>query len=1271
MAALLVEPVASDSGDDFSNNLFSDLAPVLQLFGEQVAKQFISQSMGWADHITFSMAPLGIITIVIGAIRVAGPTWLKMIIGRARENKAVAEVELMSSTSHEVSEIWNGQALIRTMGMPPIQEMIFFPRRRKEGDFGLQTLEEAKSMGYLQGDELIASRVNKNSTGVQRQRCFTDKGGHSSMALDEDPEEAAISKPRIPTSAPNIFLNIQPRRNRVDLHTTAIIGIVLQLAVLVFAGMTTYYPPWKLQKDGGEIDGYAFPLTAAGTLTLVAGVLICSFVIEQSSKEVDWEANREDCKGARIVWLQRHGVVNDQLFESFAIFARGKRSSVLTSRRIETSASATDSRSMPGGGDGKIPSRLSNLVVVGTLISLIGFVIQFTGLRAMNWSTAIMQLAATLVMAGLRSWVRRDLAEPPITIKIPSDYEVDWLATRLARCQQDNWPDDDESFQNFQHGDWEWSIVKGADTTGEFNRKCEDGASDGEYLAQRVMKVREHLGQLCRWTGPASELAVSVAKSIEDTMNIRFPGEDCSTFTWSLKVKIKANTGQEQSVHFTVRRDERLWVANATELEAALSLWLFATHEEEERQKIKEESKPNKDWLRREEMAVKKQCMRLLCERTTQSVRDFSWWVPGGASQLLSVRQLDSSQSRICCDPAAVVEFDNFRIVENPGCKVQSKSARGTTGYQSEVSEFGTGTPGRSSQVDDQFLAVTSNDTLAVVLARNLFSSFISAIADKIHPIGGNTTVSPVDPTDTDPGAWKSLKLENSVLYQMAQAAERAGLGTLQEAYTCIIPPLHLKKALPIPLDIIDLALGHANPEESAGHWQKAGAIYQWLLGITPTFDPRDDVYIRSIAECMEFCKQLSTTAKSWKRQHHKKEAFRGLENLRLSLLDSLKAMDKEITTHLALMYKQRFALDGLEDLMPDGNEIHPSQSLLEESLGHSPLHQALLSPEPYKTIQANSLIGEDNFDKKDALGWTPLHLAATRGRRRIMSLLLIAGANPNSRNIAGWTPLHYFSFRKNGNPKLAWRFLQRGADVDATGRDGVGPLHCAAMSDNKIMTRLLIESGANIEIQDNSRKTPLHWAAFNGASEVVQILSEKGAYLDSQEYNKRTPLHLAAERGHVGVADQLVQLGANIHAKDKFRYSALHWAAQAGDEKMIEKLLDLGARVNAKNVFAQTALHIAGFEGHEATTEELLRRGADVNAKDAFEKTALHMAAEQGYYKLVVILVGQGADINAKDTAEKTALSYAIERGHEVVARKLRELGAEVNVAENSGSED
>lgn len=86
--------------------------------------QFMSQSMGWAENIILAMAPLGIVTAIVAAIRVGGPSWLRAVIGRARENLAISEAELMSSTSKEVCEVWNGQEVVRCMGLAPVVELI-------------------------------------------------------------------------------------------------------------------------------------------------------------------------------------------------------------------------------------------------------------------------------------------------------------------------------------------------------------------------------------------------------------------------------------------------------------------------------------------------------------------------------------------------------------------------------------------------------------------------------------------------------------------------------------------------------------------------------------------------------------------------------------------------------------------------------------------------------------------------------------------------------------------------------------------------------------------------------------------------------------------------------------------------------------------------------------------------------------------------------------------------------------------------------------------
>ncbi|KAK1656521.1 hypothetical protein BDP55DRAFT_569211, partial [Colletotrichum godetiae] len=96
-------------GDDFSNNLFSVLSPLAHVINDFL----------WTDSISLAVAPLGIITNIVSAIRVGGPSRLKAVVTwrRARENLAAAEVELMSSTSEEVCELWNGHEVVRCMSL--------------------------------------------------------------------------------------------------------------------------------------------------------------------------------------------------------------------------------------------------------------------------------------------------------------------------------------------------------------------------------------------------------------------------------------------------------------------------------------------------------------------------------------------------------------------------------------------------------------------------------------------------------------------------------------------------------------------------------------------------------------------------------------------------------------------------------------------------------------------------------------------------------------------------------------------------------------------------------------------------------------------------------------------------------------------------------------------------------------------------------------------------------------------------------------------------
>ncbi|KAI5861397.1 hypothetical protein GGS23DRAFT_149096 [Durotheca rogersii] len=129
--------------------LFPVPSVILALFGEQFATQFTSQSMTWIDHLIFAMVPLGIVTVISGAIRVSGPRMAKAFIGRARENRTLAEIELMSSISAEVCEMFNGNSIVRVMGKPKTAHFLLFPelddilRHQKNNACSSQSLEDS------------------------------------------------------------------------------------------------------------------------------------------------------------------------------------------------------------------------------------------------------------------------------------------------------------------------------------------------------------------------------------------------------------------------------------------------------------------------------------------------------------------------------------------------------------------------------------------------------------------------------------------------------------------------------------------------------------------------------------------------------------------------------------------------------------------------------------------------------------------------------------------------------------------------------------------------------------------------------------------------------------------------------------------------------------------------------------------------------------------------------------------------------------------------
>ncbi|KAF4461014.1 ankyrin repeat domain-containing 28 [Fusarium albosuccineum] len=232
--------VSADAWDDFSNNLATDLAPIISLFGEQVTKQYLSESITWLDYFIFAMAPIGVLTALVSAIRVCGSSSLRAFIGRAKEGEGYVEAELLSPTSHDVCELYNNGGIARIFGRPRILEIVYDPNAP---------------------DSEFTSPSGTAGISTFEQYCCTKNGRKEWRNQSRSIRDAD-------TLPPNLSHNVGIiRPDDWWFVLVAILGFILQGGVLAFATCATYYFRWE--KNEKQPEAYACPMAITGT------VLVC------------------------------------------------------------------------------------------------------------------------------------------------------------------------------------------------------------------------------------------------------------------------------------------------------------------------------------------------------------------------------------------------------------------------------------------------------------------------------------------------------------------------------------------------------------------------------------------------------------------------------------------------------------------------------------------------------------------------------------------------------------------------------------------------------------------------------------------------------------------------------------------------------------------------------------------------------------------------------------------------------------------------------------
>ena len=265
---------------------------------------------------------------------------------------------------------------------------------------------------------LIVTKSSDDTLSVLDLASAFESGLLSSQSLPVGDAATAKLLSELSEAAPNLALNVKNATAPAwELWLYASVGVVLQTTAMAVPFLSTYF--WQWDKGGAPVPQYGYPCFLIGTLLVILGVIACGHVIEGITTEHYFSAEAKDGVVVdKIVRLQRPCTVSDQHFTAFAIYNREDDSEIRFSR-----LNKPDERNY------------STLAATATFAAVVGFIVQFIGLRALHWSATVIQLGVTLIMTGIRAYVRRGLATNPICSPLLDRHETDALTLKLFQDQ--------------------------------------------------------------------------------------------------------------------------------------------------------------------------------------------------------------------------------------------------------------------------------------------------------------------------------------------------------------------------------------------------------------------------------------------------------------------------------------------------------------------------------------------------------------------------------------------------------------------------------------------------------------------------------------------------------------------------------------------------------------------------------------------------------------------------------------------------------------------
>ncbi|XP_032228539.1 transient receptor potential cation channel subfamily A member 1 isoform X2 [Nematostella vectensis] len=370
----------------------------------------------------------------------------------------------------------------------------------------------------------------------------------------------------------------------------------------------------------------------------------------------------------------------------------------------------------------------------------------------------------------------------------------------------------------------------------------------------------------------------------------------------------------------------------------------------------------------------------------------------------------------------------------------------------------------------------------------------------------------------------------------------------------------------------------------------------------------------------------------------------------------NIEGRNKYTPLHIAAYLEHRNALEICQKLLDGGANVTLRGSDHMTPLSVATMKGAHETMELFfkksHELQNDPKKSMDILYSVDYEGSTLLHLAIDSGSLKAVLLCLDQGCSLTAiRRVDGGSPIHLAC--RLGALDIVQCLHQHDPSTFISillDREGMTPLHRAAMFNHEGVVRFIIEQGLDLNPRDKEKCTPLLLAAAHGCSNVVSLLLDKGADVSCKDDKNRTALHWAVGQDKTieGLLDDpRVQSLQLVNDQDSTGSTTLHYAAQGGFLKSVLLLLKNGADPSLKNHKLETPLHLAASHGWLPIVKKLMegRQTRLMNVGNLSDHTPLHLAASNGQEKVVKFLLDRGATIE-RDTEGRTALHFAAAKG-------------------------